>query len=193
MVRRVQPARRLRPQRPQPPLGPIDLLRRSIRTGIKADEAAVLRQLATGKCVLELGSQFGFSTVLMAEVAQRVDAVDWHKGDEIVGREASLPVMWANLERFRVRQKVVVHVGRSADVLPRMVPGQFDFALHDSFHEKQAILDDVAMMLPLLRPGSLIAFHDYGVVKEHFGVTEAIATLGFRHVSLTRTLIVVQP
>ena len=172
---------------------PIERLRGSIRTGIKRDEATMLRQLAKGRMVLELGSQFGFSTVLMAEVAKRVDAVDWHKGDAIVGHEVTLPVLWSNLERYGVRERVVIHVGRSADVLPRLVPRQFDFAFHDSFHGELAVLEDVAMMLPLLIPGALIAFHDYGVHKEHFGVTEAVAALGFRHVSLTRTLIVVQP
>jgi predicted O-methyltransferase YrrM len=171
---------------------PLVALKKSIRSGLKVDEAAVLRHLAKDRAVLELGSWFGFSTVVMAEVAKRVDAIDWHGGDPIVGHEVTLPVMWGNLLKYGVRDRVVVHVGRNADILPRMTPGQFDFAFHDSYHAKESVLGDVAMMLPLLKPGSLIAFHDYGVHKEHFGVTEAVAELGFRQVSLTKSLVVVR-
>jgi predicted O-methyltransferase YrrM len=168
---------------------PIRALKRSIRTGIKLEEAQLLRDYATGRTVLELGSQFGFSTVLMAEVAKRVDAVDWHGGDECVGHEPSLPTFTRNLHRFHVNQRVVPYIGRNADILPTL-SADYDFAFHDSFHETEAVIEDVGLMLPLLKPGALIAFHDFGVEKEHFGVSDAIEILGLRLVAIARTMVV---
>jgi predicted O-methyltransferase YrrM len=167
---------------------PIPGAKGTIRTAILADEAAALRELARGEVVLELGSQYGFSTVLMAAVAERVHAVDWHRGDDAVGHRESLSVLWDNLERFGVRDDVVLHVGANADVLGMMAPGSFGFAFHDSGHEEASVRADVAMMLPLMRPGSLIAFHDFG----RYGVAAAVKATGLERVSLTSTLAVVR-
>lgn len=164
------------------------LERPDIRSAIKDDESARLAELAAGRRVLEVGSQYGFSTVLMARVAKVVHAVDWHRGDAIVGRNESLPLLWENVTRYKLRDRVVIHVGRSETVLPLLLPGSFDFAFHDSYHSAEAVAADVALMVPLLVPGSLLALHDYG----RYGVAEAVDGLGFERVSLTRTLVVVR-
>ena len=161
----------------------------TILTAITDTESARLRELAAGKRVLEVGSQYGYSTVLLAAVAERVHAVDWHRGDAIVGHKATLPVLWGNLWSFGMLDKVVLHVGHSERVLPLLVPGSFGFAFHDAYHSAEAVRADVAMILPLLAPGALLAFHDYG----RYGVTEAVDGLGFPIVSLTESLVVVQP
>lgn len=164
------------------------MARLPIRSAITDAESAELRRLATGRRVLEVGSQYGYSTVLMAQVAEVVHAVDWHRGDKIVGVHESLPVLWANLAKFRLQDRVVVHVGRSEAVLPHLGPGWFDFAFHDAYHTADAVRTDVCLILPLLVPGSLLAFHDYG----RYGVAEAVDGLGFERVSLTGTLVVVR-
>ena len=168
------------------------MTRLPIQSGIKDDEAERLVELARGRTVLEVGSWFGFSTVLMGRVARVVHAVDWHRGDEIVHRRTrtrdTLPSLWTNLERYRLRDRVVVHVGSSDDVLPLLAPGSFDFAFHDSYHSTERVAKDAAMIIPLLRKGSLLAFHDYG----RYGVSPAVDALGLPVVSLTRSLIVVQ-
>lgn len=164
-------------------------MRIAIRSAVTPAESAVLARLAAGKRVLEIGSQYGYSTVLMAQTAKLVHAVDWHRGDKIVGHRPSLPVMWQNLARYRVMDKVIIHVGRSDTVLPLFRPRSFGFAFHDSYHSVDNVRADVEMILPLLEKGALLAFHDYG----KFGVTEAVDGLGFERVSLTGTLVVVKP
>lgn len=162
--------------------------RRTILTAITEAESARLRELAAGKRVLEVGSQYGYSTVLMAAVAESVHAVDWHRGDAIVGHRPSLPELWANLAAFRVMDKVILHVGATEAVLPYLREGSFGFAFHDAFHSTEAVRADVALLLPLLEPGALLAFHDYG----RYGVAEAVDGLGLERVSLTESLVVMQ-
>lgn len=159
-----------------------------IRTAIRPDEAQQLARLAEGRMVLEVGSQRGFSTITMARVAKAVHAVDWHRGDAIVGAQDSLPVIWANLAKTSHRDRVVLHVGRAEDVLPVLRSGSFDFGFHDAYHSAEAVRADVALMVPLLVPGSLLALHDYG----RYGVAAAVDGLGFEQVSLTRSLVVVR-
>jgi predicted O-methyltransferase YrrM len=169
------------------------MTRLPIRSGIKDDEAEVLRDLARGRRVLEIGSWFGFSTVLMAQVAEMVHAVDWHQGDDITRNVAgykgeTLGAMWANLTKYGVRKKVVMHVGSSDAVLPLFAHRSFDFAFHDSYHSTERVSRDIGLMLPLIKEGSLLAIHDYG----RYGVKDAVDALGLPVVSLTRSLIVVQ-
>jgi predicted O-methyltransferase YrrM len=163
-------------------------MRPDIWSAITNAETKRLAELATGRRVLEVGSQFGYSTVVMALVATAVHAVDWHQGDDIVGDHDSLPKLWVNLGRYDVRERVVVHVGRSETVLPLLPAGSFDFAFHDADHTTEAVLTDARLILPLLAPGALLAFHDFG----RYGVREAVEALGLEQVSLTHSLVVVQ-
>lgn len=144
-----------------------------IETSVSPAEAAALVEHATGKVVLEVGSWRGFSTVAMGLVATRVHAVDHHLGDEHAGHDESLSMLIANIDRYGVRSRVIVHVGDAVDVLPMLRHSQFDFAFIDAFHETEAVLRDADLVLPLVVPGGLIAFHDYG----RFGVADAVDLL----------------
>jgi predicted O-methyltransferase YrrM len=157
-----------------------------ITSAVTAVESHRLAELAKGKVVLEVGSWYGYSTIVMARVAKRVHAVDWHRGDAHAGERDTLATLWANLERYAVRDRVILHVGRAQDVLPVLRPGSFDLAFLDAFHTTEAVARDAALIRPLLRRGGMLAFHDYG----RFGVKEAVDALGVP-VSLTGTLAVV--
>lgn len=152
-------------------------------------ELARLVELATDRIVLEVGSWLGASTVAMAEKARRVHSVDWHRGDPHAGHDETAHVFLDNLTASGYRQKVIAHIGRSEDVLPMFREETFDFAFHDAYHTTEAVTVDVGLILPLLVPGSLLAFHDYGL----FGVQEAVDRLTFGAlVELTETLAVVR-
>ena len=163
-----------------------------IETSVSQQEAHRLRELAEGALVLEVGSWRGFSTVTMAQVAQRVHAVDWHRGDEHAGHDESLPQLMANIEAYDVKDRVIVHIGDAADVLPLLPHRYFDLAFIDAFHETEAVRRDIEMVLPLVRVYGHIAFHDYG----RFGVREAVDDLWITHavkqIDLTETLMVVR-
>ena len=143
-----------------------------IFTSVSVEEAIKLAKLAHDKVVLEIGSWTGYSTVVMGQVAKQVHAVDWHKGDEHAGHNETLPEMWANINRYGLRDKIVIHVGRSEEVLPLLRPDSFDMVFIDGFHRIDAVLKDIDLALPLMKVGATWAFHDYG--DERFDVTEAV-------------------
>lgn len=150
-------------------------------------EVARLTELAAGRTVLEVGSYLGHSTVAMARTASVVHAVDWFRGDPHAGDEETVHPFLDNLVAHGVRDTVVTHVGRSEDVLPLFREGAFDFGFHDAYHTTEAVERDAVAMLRVLAPGSLLAFHDYGL----FGVKEAVDALG-DIVELTDTLVVIR-
>lgn len=133
-----------------------------IMSAVSREECRKLADLAAGKCVIELGSQFGRSTVALASAASKVHAVDWHLGDGHAGVQDSLPGFMKNLSRYQFRRNVAVHVGRHEDILPFLAPRSFDFAFIDSFHEGPDVRRDIGLVLPLMKPNGTIAFHDYG-------------------------------
>lgn len=158
-----------------------------IPSSVTREEVERLVELAKDQIVLEVGSWWGYSTVAMALVAKRLHAVDWHQGDEHAGHDESLAPLMANLDRYGVRERVVVHVGDSAAVLPTFRLGMFDGTFVDAFHETEAVRQDIQRVLPLVHIHGWIAFHDYG----RFGVKEAVDELGW-DIDLVGTLAVVR-
>lgn len=149
-----------------------------VPSSLSIEQSARLSQLARGKLVLEFGAFLGKSTIALASTATRVHSVDWHKGDAHAGYSNTLPGFLANLSRYGVRDKVVIHVGRNQEVAPIFQRGVFDLFFLDSFHERKAVEEDIILGRPLVKPGGYIAFHDYGARIElagvPFGVTEAV-------------------
>lgn len=131
-----------------------------IHTGVTDTEAEVLERYAKGRRVLECGSWFGFSTVVMARVAEHVDAVDWHHGDPHAGQQDTEEVFRQNLVRYGVSDRVTVHVGRFEDVLPRLA-GRWDVVFLDGMHDAVSVARDLALVEPLVRRYLLL--HDYDV------------------------------
>ena len=95
-------------------------MRPAILSAVTDAEAARLADLARDRIVLEVGSWYGLSTIVMARTAAMVHAVDWHRGDPHAGKRETLTTFWSNLERHDVRDKVVIHVGRAEVVLPML-------------------------------------------------------------------------
>lgn len=126
-----------------------------ILSSITMPEAAKLRELASDAVVLEIGAAYGYSTVVMALVAKRVVSVDPHTGHD------SLHALEANLEAFGVANKVVVAPFRSDEYLPSLLPGSFDLAFVDGDHTEAGVGYDIRWCLRLVKPGGVIAFHDY--------------------------------
>jgi predicted O-methyltransferase YrrM len=135
-------------------------------------EAVKLQELAKGKLVLELGSQYGLSTIVMAKVADKVVSVDWHKGDEHAGFHNTLQPFTKNLKKFSVADKVIVLVGRFEDVCPHLQQHSFDLVFVDGQHDKDSVCRDAGLAMGLVKKDGVVAFHDYGIfeVKEGVGL-----------------------
>lgn len=129
-------------------------------------EGLALFRLAMGKHCLEIGSYQGKSTVCLAQSAESVVSIDWHRGDPQAGHSHTLPAFFANLEGYGVLDKVRVLVGRAADIGPLLVPEQFDFAFVDGGHDADNVRTDLSLCSRLVRPGGVIALHDWPQVAE---------------------------
>lgn len=144
-----------------------------IVTSLTLAETAKLRELARGKKVLEIGAANGYSTVIMADVADYVVSVD-HHGDV----EHSLINFRHNIRNYGLTNKVVPVVADSKNALSKL-RFQFDLVFIDGDHSYAGVRYDAVQCQEWLthRPG-VMAFHDYNedscpdvtrFLDEHFG------------------------
>lgn len=134
-----------------------------INTSITTDEANELARLSQGKRVLEIGSAFGYSAIVMARLAESVHAVDPHDA------HGSRYAMQSNLDICDLDTKVSIIPLSSRDAVPFLCP-TYDMVFIDGDHTYEGIMFD----LYLARDKSpLIACHDYGE-QSCPGVREAL-------------------
>lgn len=187
------------------PAGIKATLPEGIPTATSQQERDELVRLSRGKVVLEIGSRYGASTIGMAQVAELVYAVDWHRGDAWHGDEGvgdSLNLFWAYLAKYDLKDKVVPLVGRSEQLLPMFKQAMFDVVFVDGDHSYEGVRYDIEHSLPLLKPGGLMVVHDYDresrLGPEYaegdltLGVTKAVDELRWP-MDLVDTLAVLRP
>jgi predicted O-methyltransferase YrrM len=137
-----------------------------IPTSMTTAELQGLAKLAIGKTVLEIGSRYGASTIGMAGMgAKIVYALDWHRGDvwhgEGGGTGDTIWIFWNYINKYGMRDKIVPLVGKSDQVLPILPTQYFDLILVDGDHSYEGCKFDLQHSLRLLRPGGIIAVHDF--------------------------------
>ena len=130
-----------------------------ISTSVLPEEAAALGRLAANGDVLEIGSAFGYSAVVMALAGAYVAAVDPHTW--IPG---SLAAMERNLAAYGVAEQVAILQEPSASAVSALAAEgtRFGLVFIDGDHSAEAVREDVALALTVLRPGGVLACHDYG-------------------------------
>lgn len=140
-------------------------------------EGNALRQLCDGKCVLEIGSYCGRSTVCIAQVAEWVVAVDPHSGLETTTKPRDTYMTCkANLARYQCDNVDVVRA--TAEEWSAAYNGPpFDVVFIDGNHQWEAVNRDIRIAERVLAAGGLIAFHDYRLTPyEHDGRWDAAVT-----------------
>ena len=151
----------------------------AISSAVTANESQALADLARGKVVLELGAWFGYSTIVLASVAERVTSVDWHMGDDHAGITDTWEIFCFNIQRYGVANRIEAIRERFEDALPPLAEQgrKFDGMFLDAHHAEESVDRDLGLALPLMKPGAFVAFHDYGRGPHNgypgFGVTEA--------------------
>ncbi len=115
---------------------------------------------------LEIGSFEGRSALWIVEnvlkhPSSNLTCVDvwqpWPSFGELVDFDYE-----ANFDRNTLGvTKIIKRKGKSADVLPTLRVGSFDGAYIDGNHDEEDVLGDARMVLPLVKPGSLMVFDDY--------------------------------
>lgn len=163
------------------------------------EEGKALADLATDKRVLEIGSYCGLSTICMARTAKSVVACDYFDGRATPVPGRTFEQFMNNLKRYGVDQKVsLLH----PEAIP---PGPaYDLVFIDGDHSAEAVRKDIETALSVLKPGGLIAFHDYRRDRQEFagdpafdeGVTESVnelISLGGEMIARHKTLAIVRP
>jgi predicted O-methyltransferase YrrM len=129
-----------------------------INTSLTGVEAAWLVKAAAGQAhVLEVGSAYGYSTVLLAGAADHVDAVDPHVD------LGSVEVLRGNLAARNLTRRVTILEGFSQVLLPQLrAQGlRYGVVFVDGDHTQAAVEHDAVWGLRLLQPGGLLCCHDY--------------------------------
>lgn len=130
------------------------------------EEAEWLFGVASGRRVLEIGTYVAFATCLFAlGGAQHVDSIDPHLGIEGLSerplpRRDTLVTALLNLDHYGVRDRVTLHVGPSAAVLPDLRSDIFHLVFVDGDHEWA--MEDTIGAWRLLQPHGLMVWHDVG-------------------------------
>ena len=88
-----------------------------IPTALTLRETRMLRRLAKGKSVLEIGCLTGYSTINMAQVAKHVTTIDPHEGYPRAHPSSTYRIFRHNLERFNI-QNVTLIKDTAQNVLP---------------------------------------------------------------------------
>jgi len=149
-------------------------------------EGRALGRLAAGKKVLEIGAFCGKSTICMAQTAEQVVAVDTFEGTATLEQGVDTFTAFKTFIGLAgLADKVIAVRGLSKDVVPNigMEFEPFDLAFIDGAHDYEAVATDIRLASEVLKPGGLIAFHDYrlkpGDVDGRWdpGVTKAVDEL----------------
>ncbi|MBO0835409.1 MAG: class I SAM-dependent methyltransferase [Actinobacteria bacterium] len=169
------------------------MLPSDIPTAVKPSEADLLLQVASGGMVLECGAFYGFSTIVLAQVARRVHSVDWHRGDAHAGLVDTLPDYLENLKRYNAADRVVTHIGRFEDVLPYLRPGSFDGCFLDGQHDRASLDRDLRLIHPLIGRWGWLAVHDYGLFDVAPALEDFVRWSDYELVRVAETLAVLRP
>lgn len=154
--------------------------RPDIPTALTLAEAAELASLAEGKIVLEVGSLLGYSTVVLARVAEHVASVDPHEGYPQDDPKPTLGPFLDNLHRYGVSDKVTVWVGRDDKILPHLRAEYYDLVFIDCTGEYELTAAVMQRSKRLLSPEGRLAVHDCGHPNWQ-GVRRAVEEFALDH------------
>jgi len=116
---------------------------------------------------VEVGAFKGRSTCYMAERLAETgldvsfDVVDTFAGDDDVGHADLWPDFAANLERAGLLSRLTAHRRPSVETARDFADQSLDFVFIDARHTYEATCEDLAAWWPKVRPGGLIAGHEY--------------------------------
>jgi hypothetical protein len=139
------------------------------------EAATFVKGSTNSKAMAEIGSFAGETMALFAGRFERVFAVDLWDDKATLG--ISSPEFPADIEqRFDSSTKGLPNVhkvkGDSAKSAEGFPDGYFDLVYIDACHEEEWALGDIKAWLPKVKPGGIIAGHDYH--QDYLGVIRAV-------------------
>jgi len=123
-------------------------------------------------------------TLYLVDIWEQVPTDEYHKPGKPCGRtgEQILNSIMRNFDklypgRYRPIRKP------SVEASTVFVYGSLDFVYIDADHSYQAVMDDIAAWLPKVKPGGVIAGHDYKCPAVHRAVLDSFRPIGLKPVS----------
>lgn len=153
----------------------------SIKTATTPGELRALeviaRSLPRGAVAVEIGSYLGASTCHIAAglraVGGHLTCVDtWNNETMPDGVQDTMEIFLGNTRGFAGLLTLIRK--RSDEVAAAELPSPIDFAFIDGDHSYEAVVNDIRLLTPLVKPGGIIAFHD---TKYYAGVSRAVGEL----------------
>lgn len=150
-----------------------------------------VREAKKGDVLVEVGSWMGQSMAYLAQhlvlngwEGGRLIAVDSFKGE--IGEVAHQPTVAANggsvRPRFEQNMKdcgidhmIEIIEGDSAQSAERFEDGSVSFCFIDAAHDYESVIKDVLAWTPKMKPGGMMAGHDYPFFDVHKAVCECFA------------------
>jgi len=149
----------------------------------RTELAWLAAQAATAKVVIECGSYQGRSTLALADHCPGVVyAIDLWDGPCLKEDGTTAPNDWAVWPAFTVHLRHHIDAGRVVPMRTAFATGaatllqahvQADLVFIDGDHRRAACATDLELGWPLVRPGGILAGHDYHNATWP-GVTEAV-------------------
>ena len=122
----------------------------------------VLRRLAAGKRVLEIGCWKARTAIAMAEVAESVWSIDHFRGDKYAGPYNTLPEAWRNVIGSKLPIRLLV--GPFTELLPALDLTRFDVVFYDGDHDFEPTQAFLRIALTECRRDAVIVVDDYSAV-----------------------------
>ena len=166
-----------------PPIGPTSL------DQINEDDRGELALLAEGKnVIIDVGTFLGASAEVFAlnsPEGARVFTVDTFEGGYL-GPACDLDGLTAfSYAAGRLRdhhgRKVSMMVANSADVARVFAPSVADMVFIDAAHDYENVLIDINLWWPVVKPGGILAGHDYDKIARGISTQEEFNTLVEEH------------
>jgi predicted O-methyltransferase YrrM len=129
-----------------------------------------------GQAIVEIGSHQGRSTIVLAFSKRpdvRLVAVDPYSDPRWGGGEDSLRVFEANLERARVRDRVVLFRGYGEEAARGWHASPIGLLYVDGAHDYPTVRREIEAWRNRLAPGAAVLFHD---TFSSPGVTRAVVS-----------------
>lgn len=155
-------------------------LRRTVRGWLATRDAQLLHQLARNGPgrgnIVEIGSAYGLSTMVLADGARRagrdkVYTIDPHS---FYGSEAE---MRANFDRHGMTNWITAVVSESGPAAKSLKVGPIRLLYIDGLHTYEGARADIKDWVPKVVPGGIVVFDDYFDERPEIGVRAAVDQL----------------
>lgn len=121
----------------------------------------VLRELARGKTVLEVGTYKGKTALGMAETAELVVTLDHWTGDHYAGKAHTLPDFWRFLTNHPHGSKVLPISGKWESIIHLLDLTKFDLVFYDADHDYAPTFNFLWIAFQRVRKDAVLVVDDH--------------------------------